>query len=157
VVVPLAICLGAATLEGLFAGPGVKERLSGLRQPPHSPPFAIWVAIGLCYYVICFVVLTRLIGSPPSLGRGAAVALVVTLLIGNAVWNLAFFRRGDLDTSVVILKGYVAVAVALAILLVLVDLVAAWVFLPYLVYLAYATWWLLSLRRLNRKVGNAVA
>ena len=147
-----AICLVAAALEGLLAGRGVKGRLSRLRQPPHSPSFAVWVGIGLCYYLICFVVLTRLINATPSPLRWAALSLMVALLIGNALWNLVFFRLGNLEASAVLLLAYVVLAVMLAILLNRIDPVSGWVFLPYVIYLAYAAWWLLSLRRLNRGV-----
>ena len=149
----LAICAVAAALEGLFAGRGVKRRLTELRQPPHSPPFAVWVCIGLCYYLICFVVLSRLIEATPSALRWAAFALVTTLLIGNAVWNLVFFRHKKVEASAMISVAYAAVALTVAILLLLVDPVSAWVFLPYLIYLAYGTWWVFALRRLNREAA----
>jgi tryptophan-rich sensory protein len=151
----IAICFVAAALEGLFAGRGVKHRLAQLRQPPHSPPFAVWIAIGLCYYAICFVVLSRLISSMPSPLRWTAFAFMIALLIGNAAWNLVFFRRKNVDASAMVLMAYVAIALAVTILLILVDPMGALVFLPYLIYLAYATWWLQSLRRLNREVSGA--
>ncbi len=155
--VALAVCIVAAAFEGLLAGRGVKRRLTELRQPPHSPPFAVWVGIGLFYYLICFVILSRLIRSTPSPLRWLAIAFVAALLIGNALWNLVFFRHKNVEASVAVAVVYAAVALTVAILLVLVDSVSAWVFLPYLIYLAYATWWMLALRRLNRKVGREVA
>jgi tryptophan-rich sensory protein len=78
--------------------------------------------------------------------------LVATLLIGNAVWNLVFFRHKNVEASAIVSLAYAAVALTVAILLILVDPVSAWVFLPYLIYLSYATWWVLALRRLNREV-----
>jgi tryptophan-rich sensory protein len=151
--VAFAICTSAAALEGLLAGRGVKRRLTELRQPPHSPPFAVWIGIGLCYYWICFVVLSRLIDSTPSRLRWTAIGSVVALLIGNAVWNLVFFRHKNMEASAIVSVAYAAVALAVTILLILVDPVSAWAFSPYLIYLAYATWWVLALRRLNREVA----
>jgi benzodiazapine receptor len=148
----LAICVAAAALEGVLAGPGVKARLEQLRQPRYSPPFAVWVGIGVLYYSICFVVLSRLINSPPSPLRSAGLASVVALLIGNATWNLALFRYKNIEASVIVSVVYAVLALAVAVLLVLADPVSAWVFLPYLIYLSYATWWVLALRRLNRIV-----
>jgi benzodiazapine receptor len=153
----LAICVAAAVLEGLFAGREVKRRLAELRQPPHSPPFGVWVAIGLAYYLICFVVLTRLGASATSPLRWLAFALVVVLLSGNAAWNLTFFRQKNIEVSAIVSLVYAAVALSVAVLLAVVDSVSALVFLPYLIYLAYGTWWVLALRRLNRGVGSEVA
>jgi tryptophan-rich sensory protein len=153
----LAICVAAAVLEGLLAGRGVKRRLTELRQPPHSPPFGVWVVIGLAYYLICFVVLTRLVDSTASPLRWLAFALVVALLIGNAAWNLTFFRHRNIEASAIVSLVYAAVALSVTALLAVVDSVSALVFLPYLVYLAYGTWWVLALRRLNRAVESEVA
>jgi translocator protein len=153
----LAICVGAAGLEGVFAGRGVKRRLTELRQPPHSPPFGVWVVIGLAYYLICFVVLTRLLDSTTSPLRWLALALVVALLIGNAAWNLTFFRHKNIEASAIVSVGYAGVALSVTALLAVVDSVSALVFLPYLFYLAYGTWWVLALRKLNRAVGSEVA
>ena len=148
--VAITICIAAAALEGLLAGRGVKRRLERLRQPHRSPPLAVWVGIGLAYYVICFIVLSRLLPRPPSTPRSAALALMLLLLVGNALWNLVFFRLENLRASVAGLMAYAAVAVMLSVLLARLDPVSFWVFLPYLLYLPYATWWLLSMRRLNR-------
>jgi tryptophan-rich sensory protein len=148
--VAAAVCIAAAALEGLFAGRDVKKRLGELRQPPLSPPFGVWVAIGLCYYVICFLVLLRLLESRPSPLRGIALATVALLLIGNAVWNLVFFRRRSLEGAAMVSLAYAALALLVAVLLLQVDPVSARIFVPYLIYLAYGTWWVLALRRLNR-------
>jgi len=59
--------------------------------------------------------------------------------------------------SAAVFAAYLVLAVASAILLILVEPVGAWVFLPYVAYLAYATWWLSSLRRLNAEVPGAAA
>ena len=151
----LAICLGAAALEGLFAGGGVKRRLEELRQPRHSPRFGVWIGIGICYYVICFVLLFRLFHSPRSPLWWAAFSLVIALMVGNAVWSLLFFRLRSLGGSAILLMAYLPIALALTVLLSRLDPVSVWVFLPYLLYLPYATWWVLSLRKLNSGVEGA--
>ena len=144
-----AICLAAAALEGVCAGRGVRRRLEDLRQPAHSPPFAGWVVIGIAYYAISFAVLVRLLRLEPSTLRAAALAAAIALLLGNAFWSYAFFRRGSLAAGVAVLTGYTLLAVVLEGLLLRLDTPAAGVFLVYVLYLVYAVWWLRSLRRLN--------
>jgi benzodiazapine receptor len=147
----LAICFGVVALEGLFAGPGVRQRLAQLKQPHYSPPFAVWMAIGGVYYLICFVVLSRLINSTESPLHGAALAAMLLLLIGNAVWNLTFFRLKNVEASTIVMVACVAAALVVEILLTRIDPVARWVFLLYLLYLVYAAWWSVSIRKLNRE------
>jgi tryptophan-rich sensory protein len=86
-----------------------------------------------------------------------AFALVVALLFGNAVWNLTFFRHKNIEASAIVSVAYAALALSITILLIVVDSVSALVFLPYLIYLAYGTWWVLALRKLNRAVGTEAA
>ena len=150
VVWAVAVCLAAAALEGVLAGRGVRRRLTELRQPRYSPPFAVWVAIGVGYYVIAAVVLARALDAPPSGLRWIVLSLISALLLMNALWNLAFFRLKHLTVAAIIAVAYAPVAVSLMALLAGADPVSAWVFLPYVVYLGYAAWWILSLRRLNR-------
>jgi translocator protein len=152
--VALAVCAASALLEGVLAGPGIRRRLAELRQPRGSPKFGVWVGIGLMYYVTCLILLSRLIGNLGSPLRRLAVALVIVLLLANAAWNFVFFRRKDVQGAVVVSLSYGVVALVLAVVLFEVDRVGAWVFLPYVLYLVYATWWILELRRLNRTAAQ---
>lgn len=149
-VVALGLCVASAALEGVAAGPGVKQRLAELRQPRYSPPFAVWIAIGMLYYVICFGVSYRLLSAGMRLGpRSVALALLLVLMTVNVLWNFVFFRRKDLHASYFGLWPYLGVALALLVTLWLSDPATAWIFLPYVVYLGYAVWWCHRLWTLN--------
>ena len=146
----LGICAAGAALEGICAGPGVRDRMDELRLPRFAPPFAAWLVIGGLYYVICFAVLYRLLEGDFGEGpRQVALGLAVLLLVCNAGWNYFFFRRRELRASFVYSLGYAAVALCLAAALFRADSTAGWIFLPYLVYLLYGTWWGYALWRLN--------
>ena len=105
------ICLGAAALEGLLAGGGVQRRLAQLQQPRYSPPFVVWVAIGICYYLICFVVLSRVINAVRTPFWWATFSMVLALLLGNALWSLVFFRLRNLEATAIITVAYVPIAI----------------------------------------------
>lgn len=144
------MCVVAAVLEGWAAGGGVRARFAELRLPRFSPPLAVWVGIGLGYYVICFLILRRLFSMPlPDRGVQLALALLGALMLVNAGWGLLFFRLRDLRLSFLAFPPYGLLALALAAALARVDPPAAWILLPYLLYLVYATWWGYRLWRLN--------
>lgn len=145
----LAVCIAAAALEGVFAGPGVRQRFAELRMPRFSPPLAVWIVIGIAYYVICFAVLYRLLLLPPSRTRAACLALLLLVLLANAFWNYLFFRLRSLRLSLIITIPYSLAALGLLALLFGFDRVAAWWFLPYAVYLVYANAWGMALLRAN--------
>ena len=151
IIYSLAICALAAALEGLFAGPGVKQRLASLLLPPYAVPFWGWMVIGVLYYAICFAVLYRLFLLPASAGRLAAFGLIGTFMFVNALWNYFFFRSRNLFHAYLLGLPYCAVAVSLFLLLLLrLDRMAAWFLLPYLFYLIYASVWGYRIWKLNR-------
>lgn len=148
-VISLVICVAGAGLEGLFAGSGIRERLSSLRMPDYVPPFWAWVIIGVLYYMICFAVSSRLLLLPSSAARTAGLVLLGVLMFINALWNYFFFRARNLRHAYFLGLPYGGVAFALFVLLLLTDRIAAWCLAPYLVYLVYANAWGYRVWKLN--------
>jgi benzodiazapine receptor len=146
----LAACIVALALEGALSGTKVKARFAELRQPQRSLPLVAWFIIGFVYYVLFFLMLNSLLGSLPTPGwTPAALALVAVLLSANAAWNWVFFRKKDLWLSVVLSALYILVAIVLAIALFrLRNPLAGWS-LIFVGYLAYSTWWVYGVWRLN--------
>ena len=150
IIYSLAICAVGAALEGLFAGRGVKQRLANLRQPSFAIPFWGWMIIGGFYYLVCFAVLYRLFLLPPAPARTAAFALLGTMMFINALWNYFFFRMRNLFHPYLLGVPYNAIAFSLFLLLLLrLDRVTAWCFLPYIIYLFYANIWGYRIWKLN--------
>lgn len=149
VLIALGICILAAVLEGVAAGPGVKQHLAALRAPRWALPFGAWVVVGAIYYVLCFAILFRLLSLPASPVRTSALTTTVILMAANAAFNFIFFRRRNLFASFVCFLPYSAIAIALFIQLLLLDRLASALFAPYLLYFVYATVWGYQLWRLN--------
>ena len=152
--VSAAICAGAAALEGVAAGRDVRARFAELQQPRFSPPLAMWIAIGLGYYVVCFVVLQRLLSlDSASTQRTVALGLLIAAMLINAAWGWPVFRLKNMRASYLTYLPYGIIILALATLLLRIDPGSALVLLPYLVYLIYAAWWGRALWRLNGAPG----
>ena len=101
----------------------------------------VWFVIGGLFYVVCFMVSYRLFRLPGSGLRDAAIALLVCMMLMNALWNYLFFRARDLFLSFVACLPYGFVAVALFVLTLELDRLAALILLPYILYLGYALAW----------------
>jgi tryptophan-rich sensory protein len=150
-ILALLICGGAAALEGALAGRGVRARFDELRQPRFSPSLAVWFVIGAVYYLVCFVILYRLLGSDlAGAPHRAAAMLLIILMVANAGWGLLFFRWRHLRASFLALLPYSVVVVGLWLVLWRVDRTSALVLAPYVVYVAYAVWWSHQVWVLNR-------
>lgn len=147
--ISIGCCLVAAWLEGAFAGPGVRRQLHEIRMPTFAPPFWGWIAIGLCYSAIALVLLSRLLRLPPSSLKTAALALLGGVLLMNALWNLFFFRRREFGQAFAVSRIYSVLSCGLFAVLLSADRFSALIFLPYVLYLAYANIFGYRVWRLN--------
>ena len=146
-----ALCAVVAALEGVCAGRNVRAFFQTLRFPRYSAPLWVWSIIGLAYYAIFGFMTFRLLSAvPPSLLARTTLALILVMMVGNALANLVIFRARDLQLSAVIGGVFAGLDAILAICLLQLDRVAASALVPYLVYRVYAVWWGRALARLNR-------
>jgi tryptophan-rich sensory protein len=127
ILVSLGVCVMAAALEGVCAGRNVKSFFAELRFPPFSAPLWVWSIIGGLYYVIfCFVLYRLLRLESDSTLRNAALALILFMMIVNALSNYIFFRARDLRLGFIVGALFPVMDVALFICLMRLERVAAW-------------------------------
>ena len=146
----LGVCIVGAILEGLTAGNNIKPLFAKLRFPSYSAPLWAWYIIGALYYVTCFVILYRLFrfdGDAPL--WNVALTLILIVIAVNALWNYVFFRAQNLFGAFLLGFPYAFVVIALFVCLRQFDKLAAWVMVPYLIYLLYACRWSYALWKLN--------
>jgi len=154
--VAATLCAVAAALEALCAGRNVRSFFETMCFPRYSAPLWAWSIIGALYYAIFGYVVFRLLScAPTSVLTGATLTLIVSMMVGNALANLAIFRARNLHLSYVIGCVFAVLDVVLFGLMVSLDSVAAWALAPYLVYRAYAVWWGRALVRLNPEILGA--
>lgn len=144
------ICLAAAVLEGVCAGRNVKSFFAETRFPPYSAPLWIWSIIGGVYYLIFGFVIYRLLRlenhSPLKYG---VLALILFMMVANALTNYLIFRARDLRLSMIVGALFPLLDTALFGCLLALDRAAAFVLIPYLIYRMYAVWWGYALWKAN--------
>lgn len=146
----IVVCAFAAALEGACAGRNVKAFFSTLKFPAYSAPLWVWSIIGAVYYLIFGFITYRLLRLESSSLRSAAFALIVFMMIINALTNYIIFRARNLRLSSIVGNLFPIMDVTLLILLIQLDTMAAWSLVPYLIYRVYAVWWGYALLNLNR-------
>jgi tryptophan-rich sensory protein len=150
-VMALVICVSAAALEGICAGTGIRDSFRRLKWPSYSLPLGLWYAIGAAYYAALFICLYRVLQQPATLPfRTAALILLISIGLLNAVWNVLFFRKKNLGAAFVFSLCYSFVVTAGYYYLSRLDRVAAILIGAYGVYLVYANIWGYRVWRLNR-------
>ena len=136
----LGACAISIALESVFAGKGINQRLAEIRVPRCAPPLWGWIVIGAFYYLICFVVLYRLLSmTEPSRMRAWALTLLGGMMLINALWNYSVFRSRNLFHAYVIGLPYTLIALVLFVLLLRIERAAGLCLLPYILYLFYAS------------------
>jgi translocator protein len=130
--------LAAALLEGVFAGPEVRRQLREIRMPRFAPPFWGWIVIGVAYYAITFSILIRVLLLPAGTDKTVALVLLAAVLFLNAFWNLWFFRLRRLGIALVVSLVYSGLSLGLFFVLWFADRPTGIIYLPYVLYLAYA-------------------
>lgn len=152
------ICLAAAALEGMCAGTKVKPFFASLRFPRYSAPLWVWSIIGACYYLIFGYVLYRVLRLDHTSGlESATIALVVAMMMINALTNYVIFRARDLKRAFVIGAIFPLFDVLLFALLWQLDATAAIVLIPYLIYRIYAVYWGYALWKANPGIDEGRA
>jgi tryptophan-rich sensory protein len=113
----------------------------------------IWgfVPIGIAYYVMCGVLLYRLLVLvAPSQERTRALVLLLTMMGTNEGWNYLFFGRKNLTASLVSMLGFILLTITLYRALQQIDQRSGTILRPYLIWLGYDAVWAEELWRLNR-------
>lgn len=148
--ISVGVCVLAAALEGACAGKNVKAFYAELRFPRYSAPLWVWGIIGGLYYLIFWFTLYRLLRlDDGSVLRGAALTLILFMMVVNALTNYVIFRARNLLLSFIIGNLFPIIDVTLFILLMRLERLTAWSLIPYLLYRIYAVWWGYSLWKLN--------
>jgi tryptophan-rich sensory protein len=134
----LSICVLMAALEGLCAGKNVKSFYAELHFPRYSGPLWVWSIIGGVYYVIFEFILYRLLTRVHSTLWFSAFALILVMMIVNALTNYVIFRARNIGLSFFVPCVFPFMDVALFGCLLWLDKHAAWSLIPYLVYRVYS-------------------
>ena len=148
VLVPLLLLLGglSARVSGSTEDNGWYQTLVLPALQPPGPVFGIAWSI---LYTMVAVATAIVWGHKQAPGRGLALGLFALGFAINLVWSPVFFRLHLILPAMVIIAVMLIVAVATTFAFARVSRVAAWLMLPYLVWLGFALALNASIWRLN--------
>lgn len=158
---PLILLLGF--ISGQLAGSGADNPwLAALEKPGLYPPPIIFPIMWSVLYLLMGIALAAVVTARGARGRAAAIGAFVVQLALNLAWSPLFFGAHQITLALGLLL-LLAVAVLVTILLFArVRGIAAWLMLPYLGWVLFATYLTFELYRLNpdadgRAVSGAVS
>ncbi len=145
----IALSLGVGLLASALTQEGITNYTALVTKTPLTPPAAVFPIVWTVLYTLMGISAARIYLAPDSREQKRGISLFIAQLIINSFWPLFFFG----------LQAYGLALVWLAVLWVLVlgmiltffktDRLAAWLQVPYLIWLTFAAYLNLGVWLLN--------
>lgn len=139
----------AVAASGALFRPG--SWYQGLRKPAWHPPAWIFGPVWTVLYGMIAVAGWRVWLRHGEAAVGLALSLYAVQLVLNGLWSWLFFGLKRPAWALVDIAGLLGAIAATTVLFRPLDAIAAWLFVPYLLWVAFAACLNFMLWRLNRK------
>jgi benzodiazapine receptor len=142
VTVPLVLLLGFASGRSVPAG-NQNPWYVALAKPALTPPGWVFPVAWSLLYVMMGLALAIVLNARGARGRGVAVALFVVQLALNLTWQPLFFGAHRIGAALGVIGLMLVFGIAATVAFARVRRAAAWLMVPYLVWISFAgvlTW-----------------
>jgi translocator protein len=151
-IIKLLGCIAVSGLAGAIGSfatfSNVKTWYVTLAKPSFTPPSWLFGPVWTLLYIMMGVSL-YLVWETPAQGKGAAYTFFFVQLALNALWSLVFFGAHSLTGGLVnILLLWVMILLTMSSFM-KINQTAAWLLLPYILWVTFATLLNASLVKLN--------
>ncbi len=137
VTVPAVVLLGS--LSGLLSNSGYANRwFAALDLPPITPPGWVFATVWPALYVCLGLSLAMVLHARGAKGRGMALALFFAQLVANFAWSPLFFGAHEVTKAFYLIVFILLMTIATAFAFAPIRKAAAWLLLPYMVWLSFA-------------------
>lgn len=155
----LLIAVGVSETAGIigsfFTVSAIQDWYAGLIKPALNPPSWVFGPVWVALYALMGVALW-LVWKSNSAGKTKAVWLFTAQLALNAVWSPVFFGFHSIgDALAIIVLLWAAIALTIFVFT-KVSKTAAYLLVPYLIWVSFAAYLNFSLWRLNPDVQKPV-
>jgi tryptophan-rich sensory protein len=134
------VCLGIGVVGSWSTRPEIAGWYAGLAKPSWTPPPAAFPIAWTTLYVMMAIAFWRLWDrTAPSTLRTRAMVLFAIQLALNAAWSPVFFGWHGIRSGLVIIILMIVTIAATIVAVARVDRIAAWLLVPYLCWVIYAT------------------
>lgn len=142
VTVPFVLLLGL-TLGRVVPSGDMNPWYAALVKPAGTPPGWVFPVVWSSLYVMLGLALAMILNARGSRGRWLAVTLFMIQLAVNLTWTPVFFGAGKIQLALWIIVAMLALSIAVTFLFARIRKPAAWLMVPYMVWISYAgclTW-----------------
>lgn len=137
--IAIAIPEAVGALTGFLTKDGV-EAFQQLPQSPLTPPGSVFPIVWTILYALMGISLARIWLAQDSPARTRGLSLFLFQLIFNFFWSIFFFNMQAFGFSLLWILGLWALIGLMILSFYQVDKVAAWLQVPYLLWVAFAAY-----------------
>jgi translocator protein len=148
VTVPLIVLIGSAI--GIASNSGYSNRWFNLLDlPAIMPPGWLFGVAWTILYILIGLAFAMILNARGARWRGPAIAAFLIQLVANFAWTPVFFGLHRVSAALALILFILAGAIVTTILFGRVRRLAAWLMVPYLVWLGFASVLNFSIDRAN--------
>lgn len=136
-------------LSALLTHGAMDSFRASVQQPPLSPPMILFPIVWSILYALMGIGAARIWMAPPSADRTKGLNIYIAQLILNFFWSLIFFNAQAYGFALLWLIALWLLVLWMILTFRKVDPLAAWLQIPYLLWLTFAAYlnagiWLLN-------------
>jgi translocator protein len=147
-VVPVVMFLGF--LSGTISGSAEENGwYQTLIKPDAQPPGWAFGVVWPTLYFLMGLALAMILHARGARSRGLAIGLFLTQFLVNLSWSPVFFGQHKVTTAFYIIVVMIVLGIATTIVFAQVRKAAAWLMVPYLVWISFAAILNFEIDRLN--------
>jgi translocator protein len=138
VTVPATVLLGS--LSGVLSNSGYGNRwFDALVIPDIMPPGWLFGTVWPILYLMLGLALAMILHARGAPGRGMALALFALAFALNLIWSPLFFGAHQITAALYLILVMIPVTIATAFAFGRIRSAAAWLLVPYMVWISFAT------------------
>lgn len=134
--IPILLCLAVGAISSYIQVPALRAWYPSLIKSPLTPPAIVFPIA----WTVLYILMGLSIGKMVAAGDMSIVRLWIFQLLVNFLWSIAFFALRSPILGLVTILILDVLVFAYTIYAFSSDKVAGWLFVPYLVWLIFATY-----------------
>ena len=145
----IGLAEGVGALAGFLTRDATKAFSETVNQPPLSPPMFLFPIVWGILYALMGFGAAKISLSPASKDRSIALNVFVFQLAVNFIWSLVFFNLQSYGLAFGVLLFLWVLIVVMIFAFHCLSPLAAWLQIPYLLWVTFAAYLNLGVRLLN--------
>ncbi|WP_326524873.1 TspO/MBR family protein [Sphingomonas sp.] len=155
VTVPLILLLGFAS--GRLVPSGEENAwYAALVKPALTPPGFVFPVAWTTLYVCLGLALAMIADARGARGRGIAIALFALQFAANLAWTPLFFGAHKVVAAAALIGAMLVLSIGVTFLFARIRKAAAWLMVPYMVWISFAGMLTLGIHQLNPDAEDLV-